>query len=332
MSIRLELAFDLSSQPDASRASSFAYEQALEMCAWADRVGFHALSFGEHHCNSSHYLSSPLVMGAAASGRTHRTDIRMVLVTPFYWPLRLAEDLAVVTLSNGGRTLAVLAAGYRQAEFDFYGVSLDERSASIDETVGVLRNAWSGKPFSYQGRHIDIVSPVPDPIPRIVLAGASPLMARKAAQLGLDFAPTKADIYELYRQECQALGAPDPGPPPTNGPHFLHVTEDPEKAWAEIAPYVLANAQMYAGFLSGTTTAASVSVPATSLDDLKRAGAHVVVTPDECIALLSGLGERGRLRNHAMPSGLDPKLVWESLELFEAKVMPELELAPIEGR
>ncbi|MDE0361329.1 MAG: LLM class flavin-dependent oxidoreductase [Rhodospirillaceae bacterium] len=133
MSIRLELAFDLTSQPDASRASSLAYEQALEMCAWADRVGFHAVSFGEHHCNSSHYLSPPLVMGAAASALTHRTDIRMVLVAPFYSPLRLAEDLAVLTLSNRGRTLAVLAAGYRHAEFDFHGVSLDERSASIDE-------------------------------------------------------------------------------------------------------------------------------------------------------------------------------------------------------
>ena len=153
-------------------------------------------------------------------------------------------------------------------------------------------------------------------------------MARMTAKLGLDFAPNNEAVYDIFRDECVKRGRPDPGPRPTVGPHFLHVSEDPDKAWAEIGPYVLENAQMYAGFLSGTTTGANVDVPDVALENLKQSNSHIIATPEQCIAHLNGLEGDVCFRNHAMPAGLDPKRVWESLELFEAKVMPHLELAP----
>ena len=203
MSIRLELAFDLTQSKEVTKSSSHTYAQCLEMCTWADQAGFHGVSFGEHHTNTSHYLSSPIVMGSAASACTDRVDIRMVVLAPFYSPLRLAEDLAVLTLASGGRSLVVLAAGYRQPEFDYYDVELNQRAAIIEETVEVLQRAWARESFTYQGRHIELVSPVPEHAPRIVLGGASPLMARMAARLNLGFAPGRVPRTRTRRPRSQ---------------------------------------------------------------------------------------------------------------------------------
>ncbi len=330
MSIRLELAFDLTQSKEVTKSSSHTYAQCLEMCTWADQAGFHGVSFGEHHTNTSHYLSSPIVMGSAASACTDRVDIRMVVLAPFYSPLRLAEDLAVLTLASGGRSLVVLAAGYRQPEFDYYDVELNQRAAIIEETVEVLQRAWARESFTYQGRHIELVSPVPEHAPRIVLGGASPLMARMAARLNLGFAPGSDEIYQIYRAECLARGHADPGPRPIDGPHFLFLSEDPDKAWSEIGGHILENAQMYAGFLSGTHTGANVNVPEVTLKNLQQSASHAIVTPDQCIALLKEKEKGGDVcfRNHVMPAGIDPERVWASLDLFATKVMPHLDLKP----
>src|SRR5439155_23915819 len=122
--------------------------------------------------------------------RTRRMQVRLILLTPFYNPLRLAEDLAVVSLTSADRVFAVLAAGYRQAEFDMYGVRMEDRANAVEETVQVLRKAWSGEPFKYRGRTIELVSPVPKPRPRIIVGGSTPMMARKAAAIADGMSPS----------------------------------------------------------------------------------------------------------------------------------------------
>ena len=151
--------------------------------------------------------------------------------------------------------------------------------------------------------------------------------ARMAAKLGLDFAPNNQRVYDIFREECLKRGRPDPGPRPTVGPHFLYVTEDPEKAWAELGSHIVENAQMYAGFLAGTGTGANVDVPDITLEGLRKSDSHIIATPEQCIDILNGLDGDVCFRNHAMPAGMDPERVWESLELFKAKVMPHLDLA-----
>jgi len=99
----------------------------LDICEWADALGFDLLYFGEHHCADDGYLPSPLNASAAVAGRTRHLRLRPILLTPLYHPLRLAEDIAVVDLLSGGRLTPVFAAGYRAAEFDMLGVELTER-------------------------------------------------------------------------------------------------------------------------------------------------------------------------------------------------------------
>jgi hypothetical protein len=49
-----------------------------------------------------------------------------------------------------------------------------------------------------------------------------------------------------------------------------------------------------------------------------------VVTPDECLRLVRELGPDAEIQLHPLMGGMDPELGWESLQLFEGKIMPQL--------
>src|SRR2546422_911907 len=105
-----------------------------------------------------------------------------------------------------------------------------------------------------------------------------------------------------------------------SGPGFVHVSDDPERDWARIAPHALYDAQTYAAWQTPGQRSA-VHVEARNVEELRRSGVYRVVTPDECVALAK---ETGQVLLHPLMGGLPPALGWEGLERFAAKVLPRL--------
>ena len=102
MTVGMGLRFDLRAPGlDADELTRF-YAAALDMCEWADRLGFGRVTLSEHHGSEDNYLPSPVVMAAAIAARTRtlRIDI-WAIPAPFHDPLRLAEDLAVADVVSG---------------------------------------------------------------------------------------------------------------------------------------------------------------------------------------------------------------------------------------
>jgi hypothetical protein len=98
------------------------------------------------------------------------------------------------------------------------------------------------------------------------------------------------------------------------------VADDPDRAWARIAPHALHETNSYGAWLAS----ADALGPYRSSDDadaLRASGDYLVLTPDECVATVRGTGS---LLLHPLMGGLDPDLAWESLELVAAKVIPRL--------
>ena len=62
-------------------------------------------------------------------------------------------------------------------------------------------------------------------------------------------------------------------------------------------------------------------VEASDVDDLKKAGQHAILTPNECIDLVK---RKGAAVLHPLAGGIDPSIGWESLELVASKVIPAL--------
>lgn len=323
--MELHLAFELRS-PAGTTSHRDLYPAMLDLCAWGDDQGFAYANFGEHHASTSGYNPSPLVTCAAVAGRTRRIRMRPnVLLAPFYNVVRLAEDTAVLALASEGRFELAIGGGYRQRECDIYGTRLEDRWKAVGDTVSFLRKAWSGETFEHEGRSL-YLRPVPDPHPRIVLGGGGEAAARRAARIADGFAtPHNAELWKPYREECLALGKPDPGPAQPLGPVFLWIAEDVDAAWDMLMPHVLSQIEEYVQFTTeGYGEAKGPYRGAVSPDLARNNPAYQVLTPDDAIALGQQLGPRGLLLFNPLMGGIAPAEAWKMLRRFETKVKPHL--------
>jgi alkanesulfonate monooxygenase SsuD/methylene tetrahydromethanopterin reductase-like flavin-dependent oxidoreductase (luciferase family) len=318
--------FDLRNPPMAATTSSERFQAAIDMAVWADELGAGFVGLSEHHGCDDGYLPSPLVMAAAIASRTTRIQIGITaVVAPFYDPLRLAEDIAVVDLLSAGRLSVTLANGYVESEFDMFGVALSERAKRTTETVKTLRQAWTGEPFDYRGRTVR-VTPAPHQAggPPISLGGTSAAAARRAARIADGFSPSNPEAWEAYREEMLALGKPDPGPGRGGGgTNVTHLAVDPESAWDAAGPYFLHESNAYGAWQAATGLETGYRTVA-DVDTLRRRGQYRILTPDELLAELKDQGPNAVAMFHPMVGGMPPALAWESLHLFEHEVLPRL--------
>lgn len=317
----LTMAFDMRA-PDFGTPAVALYQAALDQCEWADRCGFHLLSFMEHHASTDGYLPSPIVMAAAAAGRTKRIGIGVgVMQLPLYNPLRAAEDLAVLDLVSGGRLRIVVGAGYRTEEYAQFGLELRKRPSLMERGIDTLKKAWTGEPFEYEGRTVRILPrPAQQPRPQIVMGGSSKAAAERAARIADGYSPVAPELFEDYRQALAALGRPVPDAPPAqDGYFFLHVSNDPDGDWQKIAPHALHENNDYAKWLEGQPNG-----PYRHVDDpdaLRASGLYRILTPAQCLELAR---RNGAMTLKPLIAGLDPAIAWESLHLFEREVLPHL--------
>jgi alkanesulfonate monooxygenase SsuD/methylene tetrahydromethanopterin reductase-like flavin-dependent oxidoreductase (luciferase family) len=321
------LRFDLRNPSFAGTSMTERYAAALDMAQWADGLGFVAVVLSEHHGVADGYLPSPVAMAAAMAARTSNARISLAaVVAAFHDPLRLAEDLAVADLISGGRLDVVIANGYVADEFAMFDRRLSERPAISEEVVTTLRAAWTGEPFTYRGRTVQVTpSPHQPGGPPLSLGGTSPPAARRAARLNCGFSTPSPPAWGYYRDEVVALGRPDPGPHPGGDTSFFHLATDVEKGWAEVAPYAMHEANSYGRWMAESGVGSEGGyTPAADADELRATGQYRVLTPDDLVAELSAGGPFAFALFHPMMGGIPPELAWSSLHLFEQEVLPRV--------
>jgi alkanesulfonate monooxygenase SsuD/methylene tetrahydromethanopterin reductase-like flavin-dependent oxidoreductase (luciferase family) len=320
------LSYDMRA-PDFGAPAGDLYAAAVEQSAWADEHGFDGVNLMEHHASTDGYLPSPIVLGAAIAGATERILIRFsVILAPLYHPVRLAEDLAVLDLIAQGRIRLTFGAGYRPEEYEQFDLDIRRRPSLMEGGIEVLKQAWTGEPFEWQGHMIRVLPrPYQRPRPGITLGGSTRASAKRAARIADDFQPVSPRPYEAYLEELDALGKPRPEPVPRSGGGglFFHIAEDPDRAWAAIGPHALHETNDYAAWAGGGKGSPFKTFE--SVDELRASGKYEVVTPDEAVTLIE---QRGGAGFKPLMGGLDPALGWECLELFEQQVRPRLREEP----
>jgi alkanesulfonate monooxygenase SsuD/methylene tetrahydromethanopterin reductase-like flavin-dependent oxidoreductase (luciferase family) len=319
----LVIRFDLRA-PAGGTAHADLYAACLDMSEWADDQGFTVVQVAEHHAADDGYLPSPLVLAAGIAARTRWARLRVAaLLLPLHDPVRVAEDVAVLDQVSAGRVELVIGAGYRTAEFAMYGVDPKARGRRVEEGIEVLKQAWTGEPFDYQGRPVRVTPrPVQQPHPTLMLGGSSVAAARRAARFGLRFLPTNRDLYDAYVEACREFGT-EAHPFARQSLGYLFVAADPDAAWAKLGPHAAYEANSYAAWLAeGGTTGAFE--PVDDLDAFRTSGPFKVVTPEECIEIVRTVDPAGAITLHPLVGGIEPEFVWESLELFASRVLPEV--------
>jgi len=159
-----------------------------------------------------------------------------------------------------------------------------------------------------------------------LLGGSTKRAARRAARLRCGFFPAASDpaLADAYYDEAAATSFAEGicSIPARLG--FVHVSEDPERDWARIAPHAQHEARTYGSWQRPGQRSAVHVQSADDIDVLRASGVYRVVTPNETVALYEELGDFGTLLLHPLMGGIAPELAWESLALFVAKVLPRV--------
>src|SRR2546429_5266408 len=130
------------------------YARALQRIEIMDRTGYDAVWLAEHHFSSFSVCPSVHMMGMLAAARTTRLRIGTgVSLAPFYHPLRLAEEVALLDVLSGGRVNWGAGRGFARVEFENFGVPPEESSSRFRETVEIVLRAWSEGRLSFAGQH-----------------------------------------------------------------------------------------------------------------------------------------------------------------------------------
>jgi probable F420-dependent oxidoreductase len=195
------------------------FEGTLRECERAEAAGFDSIWLGEHHNNPVLY-PAPLIGLAAVASRTRRIRLGTgVLLLPFYHPVMVAEEGAMVDMISGGRLILGVGAGYAPEEFAAFGSSLKERGSRLEESASLLHRFWTEENVTHHGKHyqLDNVTVAPRPVqrPRPPIwfgAWAEPAI-RRAARLGDAWlVGPSANLSEiapcarLYGQACLEMG------------------------------------------------------------------------------------------------------------------------------
>lgn len=312
---------------ESGAAPADLYQAAIEMAAWGEAHGCLSTQVCEHHGSEDGYLSAPLVLASAMAARTNTLPIQVAaLILPLHDPIELAEQMAVLDLVSRGRVSYVVAIGYVKSEYAMFGRELAGRGRRLEEYVRVMKRAWSGACFEFEGRPVR-VTPLPFTPggPALLMGGGVAASARRAARLGLGMIAMGADpdLESVYLEACQEEGhAPGLFFNPRPGVAMsAFVARDPDEAWAKMGPYLLHDARAYAAWMGDDIDSATRS-EAMTVEELRRAeGNYRIFTPDEAVTEIK---RNGVLMMQPLCGGLPIDYAWESLETLASEVLPRI--------
>ncbi len=156
--------FDLLSGKDERALLAEVERQAI----LADQLGYDRIWFAEHHFQEYGRMPSPLMFLSRISGMTSNIRLGTAIVeAPYYHPIRLAEDGALLDILSGGRLDLGLGsgAGNKVAEFEHFSMPKSEKGARLREIVQILWQLYGDSAISHDGEfytfHGFTISPTP---------------------------------------------------------------------------------------------------------------------------------------------------------------------------
>ncbi len=195
------------------------WQETLDAAEVAEEAGFDGVFVPEHHMMPDGYLPAPLVACGALAARTRRVDVgTTVLLLPYYNPVQVAEQAAMVDVISGGRMRLGCGLGAMPEEFALYGIDNRTQISRFEEAIGLVQQAWSGAELDHKGRHFTStgrISPTPQAA-QLWLGAMSDGGVRRAARFGVPWITdplhnvnVMAEWAALYRQAGAEHGTQD---------------------------------------------------------------------------------------------------------------------------
>lgn len=249
-------------QPDKA-----VYDREIQVIKWADELGFDTAWIAEHHFRAYGIVPNVMLLLGHLAGITTRVNLgSAIVIMPFHNPLRVAEDAAMVDLLSGGRLRFGFGRGYQGYEYHGFNLSMIDNRAVTDESMDIVRKAWTGKDFTHESPHFHvpelhvIPTPLQPRVPEVVASISSESVAhygRRGVSFLVDSTLTRyqlRDLVQLWRENAVAGGFD-----PLDSRHvvmrLINITETDEEARAlaqrgHILSYADRSARVFDPFLA----------------------------------------------------------------------------------
>ena len=322
------------------------FRELMDTVDAAEVLGLDGIWLGEiHFLPSRSIMSSPLVVASAIAARTEKLCVgTAVHVIPLRNPLNVAEDVATLDHLSGGRFQFGIGRSGSARSYDMLGIPYAESQGRLLESLALMREAWKGDRFSFDGDYYHVANaiigprPVQRPHPPIRIAALSPSSFVRYAELGVNlFVGLRGtDISELrafvesYQVGWHSAGHPGEGSVYLRIPFYAAPTE--REAVEESRDSIMFYFQRQAELARQGTRSGSAGDLPEELSGLTHE--HILKervafgTAESLIARLSVLKKELHLDGIVVepnPGGMIPEpLVLRSLEILAHEVGPAL--------
>lgn len=194
--------------------------ELVEQVRTARQSGFSSVLFGHH------YLTEPLQMLQIAPMMAYllpeargMTIGGNILLLPLLNPVHVAEEAATMDVLSEGNFVLGVGLGYREGEFDAFGIPLKQRAQRLVESIRLMRALWAGGKIDFEGKFYSVknhgisLKPHRPGGPPIWIAGLVEAAVKRAARLGDAWLIANATtlgatipLMKLYRETLAELG------------------------------------------------------------------------------------------------------------------------------
>jgi alkanesulfonate monooxygenase SsuD/methylene tetrahydromethanopterin reductase-like flavin-dependent oxidoreductase (luciferase family) len=222
--MKVGTAISILAQP--GRPDAALYHEHMAMGDLAEPLGFDSLFALEHHFTGYSMSPAPLQLLSYYAGRTHKITLgTCVIVLPWHDPIRVAEQIALLDILSGGRTLMGFGRGAATAEYEGFRIPMGEARGRFLESAQLIIKALTHDTFDWQGEFYQIPRtsirprPISHPERRFHASAVSPESAELMAKLGFGMLivmqnewPKAAEDVHKYRAITRSVGH-TPKPP-----------------------------------------------------------------------------------------------------------------------
>ena len=327
------------------------HRETMKLGRMVEPLGFDAIWCAEHYGSPYSMQGNPLQWLAYWAGRTERIDMgTAVIVAPWWQPVKLAHEIAMLDLLLDGRKLHIgIGRGISAHEYAGFAVDREQSRERFAEMIQILRRSEEDR-FSFEGKHYKVPPTTIRPAAHHrgslfdTMKGAfnTPSSMQVAADLGLGqmfVTATSLDTMARGVGKFNAIRRKNGLAP--NQPTvmmYLHCSRDPdeiarartyaaEQGWAARNHYAVWNAPSFEG-VPGYEDYAKVFRQGRELredESILSEDSHLIGTPEEILEKIERVQKLISLEYlilHPQHGSKPAAEARASLELFANEVLP----------
>ncbi len=272
--------------PHESREEALAGR--LEKARLAKKYGFSSLWSGAGYLNNDFH---PMLLLSRVAAEAPGLELGMVALLPLYHPVEGAEQISTLDVISGGKFVLAPALGWRDFQFDGFGIPKSERLSRFREVLAAMKQFWTEDRVTHHGQHFNIDDvpgagkPLQKPYPRILIAANQDRGVVRAARQGDGWLissratlPTITNQVKLYQEAVQEAGKPGY----ISAWREMFVAETRQKAIDIARPHVewLYQNRAASGHSNELPAADRIDVGFEQVLE----GRFIIGSPDECVA------------------------------------------------